>query len=375
VGLTAQLTIAAAGIGVAGAAAALASARSASTATATASVVVRTLIVVAGLTLVAGAVVARSPFDAFAFAHLVYLVAVVALPIVGVGLALAAWAGRPPRRALAVVAVPLLLIVPAGVWSTHVAPFQLREDRVALELPPERSLDRPLRIGVLSDIQTIGITGYERSAVGRLMSQEPDVVLIAGDFFQGNATQFREQLPAYRELLGRLDAPGGVFAVPGDVDGSGFEVLFEGTEIVLLRNEVTTTEVEGQRLVIGGVRLDYEAAASQAVYDELEAEGGTDPVLLLAHRPDAVSMLRPGSRVDLTVAGHTHGGQIALPLLGPITTMSDLPRSIGAGGLHEVDGNAIYVSTGVGMERGHAPQIRFLTRPSYGIIELAASPS
>ena len=78
----------------------------------------------------------------------------------------------------------------------------------------------------------------------------------------------------------------------------------------------------------------------------------------------------PTPRVDLTVAGHTHGGQIALPFLGPPVTLSDLPRSVGAGGLHEVDGNPIYVSTGIGLERGSAPQVRFLTQPSFGIIDI-----
>jgi predicted MPP superfamily phosphohydrolase len=47
-----------------------------------------------------------------------------------------------------------------------------------------------------------------------------------------------------------------------------------------------------------------------------------------------------------------------------------VPREVGAGGLHEVAGNPIYVSTGVGMERGQAPQVRFLVPPSIGVLEL-----
>ncbi|MGN6695529.1 MAG: metallophosphoesterase [Aquihabitans sp.] len=343
-------------------------------ATSSATVLVRTALAGAVLSVLGGLVVLLvGPADLFAAAHYWYLVIVVGVPIAAVGLVAAAARGWPSRRWLGLGAVVLLVVPPTlGFWSTHVAPYQLREDRVDLALRSGRTLDRPLRIGVLSDLQNVGITGYEQGAVDRLMRQRPDLILIAGDLFQGGQAQLEATLPAYRQLLGRLDAPGGVFVVRGDVDGGGFDPIVEGTGVTVLDDEVTTTEVDGQRVVIGGVRLQFDATAAQPVYEQLEATAGADPVILLAHRPDAVSMLASDSRVDLTIAGHTHGGQIALPFFGPLTTMSSLPRSVGAGGLHEVEGNAIYVSTGIGMERNHAPQVRFLTRPSYGIIEVTA---
>jgi predicted MPP superfamily phosphohydrolase len=83
-----------------------------------------------------------------------------------------------------------------------------------------------------------------------------------------------------------------------------------------------------------------------------------------------VLRLKPSSNVDLTIAGHTHGGQIALPLLGPVFTSTRLPRSVAAGGLHDVAGNPIFVSTGVGVARMDAPQVRLLTRPAVGLVVL-----
>lgn len=370
-GVTAEITAVAVGIGVLGAVVGILVARRPKASAS--SIIVWSAIAVAAASMVGAVfVLATVPLAHFAVAHLLYLVAVVALPIVGLGWA-AAWWRQRDRRPLAIGAVLLLLLVPFGVWATHVAPFRLREDRATLVLAPGRSIEQPLRIGVLSDLQNIGITGYEQTAVDRLMAQKPDVILIAGDLFQGNEDQFRATLPAYRELLGRLDAPGGVFLVRGDVDGESIVLLIEGTDIVLLDDEVTSTTVEGQRIVIGGVRLDYASPAAQRVYDDLEATTGEDPVLLLSHRPDSVRELPADSRVDLTVAGHTHGGQIAIPFFGPPVTLSGVPRSVGAGGLHEISGNAIYVSTGVGLERGRAPQIRLFTRPSFGIIEVTPS--
>lgn len=369
--MTAEVTTIAVATGAAGAATAVVAARR--PATTSGSVLVRAGIAVAVLSLIGVVVLLPSlPLGAFAVAHLLYLVAVLSVPLTALGLLVATAISWPARRWLGVVALVLLLPAPLGVWSTHIAPFRLREDRVDLALAPDRTLGRPLRIGVLSDLQNTGITGYERTAVDRLMAQDPDIVLIAGDLFQGDARQLEATLPAYRSLLRRTAAaPGGSFVVPGDVDDpNAFSTLVDGTGVVPLRDEVTATEVDGQRVVIGGVQLDYDQAPSQEVYDQLEAISGSDPVVLLAHRPDAVSQLAPRSRVDLTVAGHTHGGQIALPVVGPPVTLSDLPRSVGAGGLHTVDGNPIYVSTGVGVERGEAPQVRFLTRPSFGIVEV-----
>ena len=81
--------------------------------------------------------------------------------------------------------------------------------------------------------------------------------------------------------------------------------------------------------------------------------------IVFGHQPDYVIPLTAAGGVDLALAGHTHGGQVALPLFGPPYTSSPLPRRY-AGGLHDYQGTLLHVSRGVGMERGPAPQIRFL---------------
>ena len=77
------------------------------------------------------------------------------------------------------------------------------------------------------------------------------------------------------------------------------------------------------------------------------------------------------TRVDLVVAGHTHGGQLRLPGLGPLVTASNVPRRVGGGGLHRLGGSRrVYVSRGVGMERGQAPRMRFLCPPEVSLLTL-----
>ena len=102
--------------------------------------------------------------------------------------------------------------------------------------------------------------------------------------------------------------------------------------------------------------------------ESLSGEG--DIRLLLSHSPDSALALSPASRIDLVVAGHTHGGQVALPLLGPPITFSGVPRVVSAGGLHTLDGHHVYVSRGIGREGNQAPRVRFLCPPEVSIINL-----
>jgi predicted MPP superfamily phosphohydrolase len=69
------------------------------------------------------------------------------------------------------------------------------------------------------------------------------------------------------------------------------------------------------------------------------------------------------------LAGHTHGGQVVLPLFGPPRTASRLPR-LYAGGLHDFAGTPLHVSRGVGMERGFAPPLRFLCPPEICVLDV-----
>ncbi len=73
---------------------------------------------------------------------------------------------------------------------------------------------------------------------------------------------------------------------------------------------------------------------------------------------------------DLMLAGHTHGGQVCLPVLGPLLTPSGSPRSWASGATAMPGDRTLVVSRGVGMERQGAPRLRFLCRPELVVIDL-----
>ena len=334
-------------------------------------------LVIPAIVLVVGSVVVSFPVEAlarhsklFATLHFAYLVFGIAVPAVAVAVLVAA-AIRGASRPVWVVAVVLLLPAPLTFYGTHVAPYRLGVERAEVPLPEERRGTDPIRVGVLSDLQTTRVTSYEEEAVTKLLSLRPDVILLPGDVFQGTEAQFRRQLPAFQRLLARLDAPGGVYAVRGDTDkGDMLDRLVAGTDIEILDYRVVNVEVGDRLLRIGGNALLWANPPAVRSRQDLRSTNSGTVRILVSHRPDVALLLPPDSGIDLTVAGHTHGGQVSLPVLGPIYTFSFVSREVARGGLHDVNGNELFVSSGVGMARFDAPQVRLGTRPAVGLVIL-----
>lgn len=263
--------------------------------------------------------------------------------------------------------VGLLCPVVAG-YATLIEPTWLTLRRV--EVPIAAEAPAPVRIVVLADIQTDRIGAHERRAVEMALAERPDIILLAGDYvdtWAGDRAALREEMA---ELLKRLRAAGGVYACVGNIDEPRATAeLMQAAGVRLLYNDVDVTTVGGTRVAIGGTEWRCESEAAQGAIERLAATDA-DARVLLAHTPDAVLTLRADAGIDLVVSGHTHGGQVQVPGLGPLVTFSAVPRRVGGGGMHEVGGQRIYVSRGVGHERKLAPRIRFWCRPEVGVVML-----
>lgn len=340
--------------------------------------------------------------DGFTLIHVAYVVGTVGVPLAG-GIVLVG--ARPRPWGVTAVCVVALAAIPVGVYATYVEPFWLRAETVSLVvdgLNGVDGVDEPIRIGVLADLQTTAVGDYERDAVERLLGLEPDIVLLPGDLYQFDAELFDERAPGFTELIGRIvsEVPL-VYLVSGNTDTvAGLRRLTEGTGARVLDNEIDVFELNGVSVWVGGTTLFGDDAAARRMARRLaggeqgltgdgvglagggDGDGGGDGGsagvrtgpgvrILIGHKPDAIELVRQ-TPVDLVVSGHTHGGQVSLPLFGPPLTLTGVPRHVAAGGLHELYGTPIYVSTGVGRERGNAPQLRLGVRPSIGIIDLVA---
>ncbi len=292
---------------------------------------------------------------------------------------------RQRRRGLLLAGITLVLLA-VYAEAYHHGPRDLRLRRHVLRLG-ERDRDRdpaalgappvgaPLRIVHLTDLQTPSIGAHEERALRLVLAQQPDLIVLTGDYVEERfAPTYRRAAADLNALLRRLQfsAPLGVYAVEGDVDEyvAPWPRLFAGLPVTCLRDESRRLMLPGGgTLALTGLTLATSGGEKpDAVRATVALAPPADLHLVIGHRPDFVRAL-PGRGVDLCLAGHTHGGQVVVPFFGPPVTMSGLPRRC-AGGLHAWNGVPLHVSRGVGMERGAAPQIRFLCPPEVCVVEV-----
>jgi predicted MPP superfamily phosphohydrolase len=282
---------------------------------------------------------------------------------------------RGATPAARIAAVLTLGIVPVALHSTFVEPYALVTEETTVAVHAHAGMPHPLTVVLLSDLQLLEVSDHERDAIRRTMEAQPDLIVFSGDLTQvghGGLERIREH---FRELVAPLSAPLGVWAVHGDCESAAdARALLAGTNIGLLVDETRHLEHDGLGVWLCGLENGYGSArslAALAAFDAIDTRG--EARLVLAHRPDVVTTLAPGSPIDLVLCGHTHGGQVQLPWIGPPFILSNVPRSVGAGGLHELGGHALFVSRGIGWEHGYAPRVRFRCAPVVCVLKLVSS--
>jgi uncharacterized protein len=203
-----------------------------------------------------------------------------------------------------------------------------------------------LRVAQLSDLHVGPRTPgpLVRAAIERANRFAPDLVVLTGDYLSHS----RAELEAMREHLGGLAAP--TVAVLGNhdvwVDPAGAARQLAGHGYEVLDNAWTTVRLRGAPLAIVGIgdhltRRDDVERAMRGV----PASG--PPPLVLAHGPRTADKLRALERPLLCLSGHTHGGQINLPILTPLFLASIHEPYIR--GIYRLGDVQLYVNRGIGM--------------------------
>lgn len=297
------------------------------------------------------------------------LLASLALPLLGL------WLGW--NRALAA----LLLAQSAGtillVWGAMFEPRRLTLTDLHLTLsglPPDVA---PVRLLHISDVHLERITKREREVLRLVEVTRPHLIVMTGDYLNLSYNQDQSALAQLQEMLSQLWAPHGVYATLGSppVDlRQTVTPLFSDLQVRLLRNEWTMVDVGGGRqIVLLGLdcthHLDEDARRLEQV-----ARDAPDhlPRVLLYHSPELMPHA-PSSGVDLYLCGHTHGGQVRLPLVGPVITSSQLGRRYVMGHYHNGSSH-LYVSRGIGLEGLSAPRVRLLSSPEVTLVTLHPRP-
>ena len=269
--------------------------------------------------------------------------------------------GLWPRVALAG-RIAAVVVIGVGVDAFFIEPHRLQRVDMTYE---HAGLPRAFRIALVADIQTDTVGELEQRALQMVVDAKPDLVLFAGDYIQlGDGPERRRQqdllAEAFRSLELRLSPAFGFWAVRGDTDQDGWERVFDGTNIRFSSRTFSTELSPGLQLSL--------LAKGDGHSPELVLPHAGGLHIALGHGPDFA--LSDRCEADLLLAGHTHGGQVKLPWIGPLVTLSKVPRAWAHGRTELGAGRVLVVSAGLGMERGDAPRLRFLCPPEIVIIDV-----
>ncbi len=274
--------------------------------------------------------------------------------------------GRTRRRFLKRCLAGTVGLGAAALGYTLFEAGWIRIQRTTVSVPRLPNPFRGTTIAFLSDIHHGPFTSleYVEHVVKLTNALSPDVVLLGGDYVHRGGQYIA---PCF-QALSKLKSAGGVYGVLGNHDH------WEGTEatrramrssgIVEMTNSGVWIERDDQRLRLSGVGDLWEDV--QNLGDALADTRQSETAILVSHNPDFVEGITD-RRVGLVLSGHTHGGQIVLPIVGAPRVPSRYGQKY-LRGLIKTPYTQVFVTRGLGTI---TPPVRFCCRPEIVLITLA----
>ncbi len=246
-----------------------------------------------------------------------------------------------------------------GIYAAGIEPLGLVVTRYAPN-PPGWPAGRKFTISVIADLHAGGpdmTVPHIRHIVDTANGLQSDLVVLLGDFkawYRFHTEPVAD--PIWAGELARLAAPLGTWAILGNHDWwhdlNGVRNALAQVKIPLLENDAVLLGAPGQKFWLAGLGDQLAHRIGHGQFRGEDNLPGTlarirtdDPVLLLAHEPDIFTKVP--DRVALTLAGHTHGGQIRVPLIWPHFVPSKYGARFAYGHIVEDDRHLI-VSGGLG---------------------------
>ena len=286
---------------------------------------------------------------------------------------------RPRRREtrhlgkILVIAGLILGVLAVSAFWLEPSSLELREYR--LEIPNWPQSLAGLRIAALADIHAgspfNGLDKLER-IVALTNQSNPDLIVLLGDYVIHGVIGGEFVPPNELALvLAKMQAPLGVWAVLGNhdwwLDAERVQSALEHHGIRVLEDSSAPIHHGSGEFWLTGIRDLWEGRPN--IERALQEAPEDSPSIAITHNPDVFP--RVPARVNLVIAGHTHGGQVSIPFIGPVFVPSSYGQRYAAGHIVE-NGRHLFVITGLGTS---ILPVRFLVPPEISILVLAPGPN
>lgn len=239
------------------------------------------------------------------------------------------------------------------VYGLVVEPYHVVVRQVDLSSP--KVAGAPLRIVHLSDLHVRRWSRVEEQVLEKVRALRPDLIVLTGDY-----TAFPGEPEDAWRLLRQLAAVAPSYAVRGNTDYA--RSIPRDTGPTLLLNATESLDLQGTPVSVTGVDpgVEWRLWELGKHLDRGRLNLG------LYHYPDPAPEVG-NFPYDLMLFGHTHGGQVRLPFIGALVSLSRAGTRY-ARGLFQRDGKSAFVSQGIGCESFGLPRLRFLCPPEIGLI-------
>jgi hypothetical protein len=299
---------------------------------------------------------------------LVFTAAVAAVYVAEISL-LRKYIRRPgsKKRLLSKPALAIHLLALGGIlcfiWGYFIEPYQLQVNRI--DIFTRKLQDASLRIVQISDLHCDTKVRNEARLVDLVNGLGADIVVFTGD-----AINSPDALGTFKNTMRHLRANMAKLAVSGNWEHWHFKNLdISGdTDFRWFKNECLELTKDGQTFTVCGLGYPYYHKAA-SLLDGLKPDNYN---IFLYHSPDLIEDIQ-GRDVDLYLCGHTHGGQVRLPLYGAMITFSKYGKKYESG-KYQVGKTTLYVNRGVGMEGSFVPRVRFLCKPEIAVFDIKPEP-
>jgi predicted MPP superfamily phosphohydrolase len=268
-----------------------------------------------------------------------------------------------PKRFWSTGAVIIHLLAAIGVicmlYGHFIEPYWIDVKKV--EIPTTKIHRAGFRLVQITDTHCTMKPLNEKKMVEIINGLRPDVIVFTGD-----SANNKRGLMRFKETTKQLNAQLGKVAVRGNIDSLKFQGadIFGGTGFVELDAGDIEFKKDGDCIRITGVSPEK----ADKFADALRTVPADRFSVFLYHFPDLVEDLN-GLNVDLYLAGHIHGGQIALPFYGAMLTLSKFGKKYESGE-YMVGNTILYVNRGIGLAAGLNPKMRFFARPEITVFDL-----